>query len=373
MTDDIDGVLDVSNHSVIDLFAGPGGLDVAATWLGLKTHGIEWDPAANATRRNASLNTTEGDVRKYGRSDFPHATVLAGGPPCQTFTVAGSGTGRASLQDLQRLVGRMAVGQNVSASLALLKDERSGLILEPLRWVLEALNAGRPFEAVVLEQVQAALPVWQVMAPVLEAFGYHVECAVLRTEEFGVPQTRRRAVLLANRTLTPRIPVPTHQRYRKGVSRAAEGSTLSPWVTMSDALARSGRFEVISNYGTGGVSTLRGRRTSAEPSATITGKISRNRVVDDCGRPLPRFSPREAGMLQTFPVDFPWSEPGWAQQVGNAVPPRLGAHLLAGALGVSLDAATMDSLSGRPWFERDCSPMDVDVISDPSRVAIAAS
>lgn len=364
MTDTIDAILDVSGHSVVDLFAGPGGLDVAATWLGLPVHGIEWDADANATRRNAGLDTSEGDVRDYGPTHFAGATILTGGPPCQTFTVAGSGSGRAALADLRGLVVRMAEQEDVTASLRLLKDERSGLVLEPLRWILEALRAGRPFEAVVLEQVQAALPVWRAMEPVLTAVGYHVECAVLRTEEFGVPQTRRRAVLMANRLGPPQMPTPTHQRYQRGVPRLPAGSEPRPWVSMGDALARPEPFEVISNYGTGGDPSLRGRRKSSEPSATVTGKVSRNRVVNARGEFLSRFTEQEAGVLQSFPANYPWASAGWAQQVGNAVPPRLGAHLLAGALGHRLDPAVLNTEASRPWVVRDRESIDLDSVVD---------
>jgi DNA (cytosine-5)-methyltransferase 1 len=66
----------------------------------------------------------------------------------------------------------------------------------------------------------------------------------------------------------------------------------------------------------------------------VTGKVSRNRVVDAAGNDLPRLSDAEAGMLQTFPKEYPWSGGDRAQQIGNAVPPRLGVHILCAALGL---------------------------------------
>lgn len=54
----------------------------------------------------------------------------------------------------------------------------------------------------------------------------------------------------------------------------------------------------------------------------------------------------EAGMLQSFPPDYPWSGTAQAQQVGNAVPPLFGAHLLSAALG--LPAPTPIALR-KPW------------------------
>ncbi len=44
---------------------------------------------------------------------------------------------------------------------------------------------------------------------------------------------------------------------------------------------------------------------------------------------------QEAGRLQTFPEDYPWRGRDIAQQIGNAIPPRLGVHILAAALGLT--------------------------------------
>ncbi|MFF0725166.1 DNA cytosine methyltransferase [Streptomyces sp. NPDC004134] len=323
---------------IVDLFAGPGGLDVAAEKLGVPTVGLEWDPAACATRRAARLVTKEDDVRQYGPAHFPDADVLAGGPPCQTFTVAGAGAGRKALDDVLEFAKRMVAREDreqIRDDLADIEDERTGLVLEPLRWALEAIDDhGRPYRAIVLEQVPEVLPVWEAYAVALESEGYSVDCGLLRTEAYGVPQTRKRAVLIARMGSAPvNLPAPTHRTYRKGVARQAGDPDLSPWTTMADVLHRGSEFVVISNYGTGGNPKARGRRTSSEPSATVTGKISRNRVVSLDGIELERFSFSEAGRLQTFPWDYPWSGRDVGQQIGNAVPPRLAMHILSAAFG----------------------------------------
>ncbi len=319
---------------IVDLFAGPGGLDVAARELGYEATGIEFDQDACDTRDAAGLLTLQGDVRDFGPHKFPNATVLAGGPPCQTFTVAGTGAGRRALDEVIGFVRRMARGEDVRSKLAVLDDDRTGLVLEPLRWALEALRDGRPYEAIVLEQVPAVLPVWQEYAKVLSAEGYWVaEPKVLHTEQFGVPQTRRRAILVARRSSIAELPKPTHRIYRKGVPRDHGDPTLAPWVPMSEVLDRTTPFDVVSNYGTGGDPKTRGRRSSDEPAFTVTGKVSRNRVVRRDGTELPRFSDAEAGVLQTFPRDYPWSGRAIAQQIGNAIPPLLGKAVLKAALG----------------------------------------
>ncbi len=221
-----------------------------------------------------------------------------------------------------------------------MEDERTGLVLEPLRWALSALDDERPFEAIVLEQVPAVKPVWDAYAAVLRNRGYGVDVGILRTEEFGVPQTRRRAILIARLGAEVSLPAATHRPYRKGVLRNMGAASLRPWVPMAEALSGRGDFDVISNYGSGGISTARGRRSSDQPAFTVTGKISRNKVVCRVTGEVGRFSPSEAGQLQTFPADYPWSGGDIAQQIGNAVPPRLAAHVLSAALGMDQPSET---------------------------------
>ncbi|MEU4582936.1 DNA cytosine methyltransferase [Kitasatospora aureofaciens] len=348
---------------IIDLFAGPGGLDMAAKALGIPVvTGIEWDEDACATRQAAGLPTVPGDVRKYKPAQFQGANVLVGGPPCQTFTVAGNGEGRAALDQVFEFAKRYAAvqpGQHdeefeaIRRDLKQLSDERTGLVLEPLRWALEALIDGRPYQAIVLEQVPAVLPVWEAFGEILKSKGYAVaKPGILHTEEFGVPQTRRRAILIARWAGDgaqlkgdPELPTPSHRRYHKGTERHAGDSCRLPWVTMQEALGRGDSFEVVSNYGTGGDPKARGRRRYNEPSATVTGKASRNKLVWG-EQPLGTFCLTELGALQTFPRDYPWRRhngddvhaPGArsviGQQIGNAVPPRLGMHVLASALNI---------------------------------------
>ncbi|KHO27715.1 DNA methylase [Mycolicibacterium setense] len=341
---------------IIDLFAGPGGLDVGATWLGIPTIGIELDANACATRTAAELKTVPDDVRAYGPSDFPEANVLTGGPPCQTFTVAGTGSGRHALDDVVRRVTEMAESPKAEHTLGGFADERTGLVLEPMRWALSALRAGAPFQAIVLEQVPAVLPVWAAFRAVLERFGYQVAHGVLRTEEFGVPQTRRRAILIARLgTQGISLPAPTHHGFRKGGPEQT-AFDLEPWVSMGEALGHDLDFTVVSNYGSGGDPRNRGIRHSDEPAATVTGKIMRNRLRFPDGD-WRRLSHQEAGVLQTFPRDYPWSGKDIGQQIGNAIPPRLAVHVLAQAIGVTFDGAKLDQVVTARWEDSRLGPL----------------
>ncbi|QDN64500.1 DNA cytosine methyltransferase (plasmid) [Streptomyces sp. S1D4-14] len=306
-------------------------MDVAARALKVKSVGIEWDDDAVATRLAARLDTIHGDVTKYGPADLPESDTLAGGPPCQGFSVAGRGEGRKRLDLVHRRVKLMAARETVPEDGL---DERSALVLEPLRWILRAKDAGRPYRAVVLEQVQAARHVWEAYAEVLRAEGYAVAHGVLNAEQYGVPQTRRRAVLLARRDGDVALPSPICRPYVKDVHVHDGDPSLAPYVTMGGALPGRGPFTVISNYGTGGDPDNRGERTSHQPAFTVTGKISRNRLVGPDGEELPRFSWAEAGRLQDFPLDHPWSGRDIGQQIGNACPVGLAAALFR-AVGVA--------------------------------------
>jgi len=308
------------------LFAGPGGLDHGAEQCGIRSVGIEWDANAVATRYAAGLPTIHGDVTKYG----PAVSIPAGssvGPPCQTFTVAGNGEGRAELERVIDAVKRMGGRQPVDPRE--FADPRTALVLEPLRWALADFE--HAYNAIVLEQVPQVLPVWQAYADVLREEGYSVATGILRAEQYGVPQTRRRAVLVARLDREVALPAPTHRPYRKGVPQSEGDPHLKPWVSMGEALPHRGEFTVVSNYGTGGDPKNRGRRTSAEPAFTVTGKISRFRLVGPDGVELDRLSPSEAGRLQGFPADWPWSGNDISQQIGNACPVPLAAALVRAA------------------------------------------
>lgn len=346
---------------IVDLFSGPGGLDVGASRLGLDVVGVERDNAACQTRRAAGLGTVEGDVRSYGPADFPDATDLAGSPPCQPFSVGGKGRGRAALDTVLRLAGWLAERRSITADLVGFDDERTGLVLEPLRWTLEAMDAGRPFRTIVLEQVPTVLPVWEAYDELLRAEGYHVVTGRLSAEEFGVPQTRVRAFLIASLDREVRLPEPTHQRYRKGAAQGQGAFGLAPWVSMADAIGwgMTHRPALTIAVGTAAGGPDPSCVGGSGARATLYGERDAGRWID-CTRmmaaeDLPvyrggrrdtiRLSVQDAAVLQSFPADHPWrgSKTKQLEQIGNAVPCLLAQHVFAAAFGIP--AAVVDGTS----------------------------
>ncbi|MEV5944673.1 DNA cytosine methyltransferase [Streptomyces sp. NPDC051994] len=346
---------------IVDLFAGPGGWDVGATRLGLNVTGIERDHAACETRRAAGLGTVEGDVRDYGPADFPDATDAIGSPPCQPFSVGGKGRGRAALDTVLNLAQMLASRQSIALALNDFDDERTGLVLEPLRWALKAMDMGRPYRTVMLEQVSTVLPVWEAFAKILRAEGYSVATGRLSAEEYRVPQTRVRAFLVATLNGEARLPQPTHHRYRKGTSGTQEAFGLQPWVSMADAIgwgmtARPALTIAVGTAaggpdpscvgGSGARATLYGERDAGR-------WINCQRIVDADDLPAYRggrrdtirLSVQDAAILQTFPADHPWqgSRTKQFEQIGNAVPCLLAEHVIATALGIPMSQSTIEA------------------------------
>ncbi|MDH6140459.1 DNA (cytosine-5)-methyltransferase 1 [Kitasatospora sp. GP30] len=367
---------------ILDLFAGPGGLDVAAQMLGAKSLGIEWSKDACETRYRAGLETWHADVSAVRRDRFhelpSELNVLAGGPPCQTYSVAGNGLGRKALDKVEKILHALmerVSDEEIDKRLEELGDDRrTALVLEPIRYAIKALSCPkrdeRPFDVIVLEQVPQVKALWGVYKDALAAglpgkgearVKYEVaEVATLHTEAYGVPQTRRRTILIARLAKhgAPRLPLPTHHIYnphkperggpgdKKAMAQAGQTvlsvdggqAQVRPWVTMGEVLDRKAPFQVRSNYGSGGDPKKRGIRTDLQPSFTVTGKVSRNAVQHANGTPHTpdRLTIPEAGILQTFPPNYPWWGGDRSQQVGNAVPPLFGMHVLAAALSLPL-------------------------------------
>lgn len=236
----------------IDLFAGPGGWDEAAAALGLRPLGIELDAAACATRAAAGHLTVRADVSRFPAEDLGTIRGLIGSPPCIVFSAAGKRAG-AGITDIltagirDALAGRRTRAQRrremvhelkvarwgdrkwtrVQRAAAIWKAVRSAsLVLEPARFVREC----HP-EWVALEQVPAVLPLWQAYATELRKMGYSAWAGKLNSADYGVPQTRERAILIASRTRRVARPEPTHYDPRKGDQLWG-----TPWVSMADAL-----------------------------------------------------------------------------------------------------------------------------------------
>ncbi|MGW7008214.1 DNA cytosine methyltransferase [Streptomyces sp. NPDC054933] len=413
---------------VLDLFAGPGGWSHALTMLGVRDIGLEWDEWACKTRAAAGQLTIRTDVAMYPVGPFLGKTTgLIASPPCQAWSMAGKRLGLVDQPLVHQAVADLATGLDTRERLLpACQDERSLLAAEPMRYLHALHHHGQP-EWVAMEEVPDVLPLWRQYAAILRDWGFSVWTGILNAADYGVPQTRRRAILLASRTQTAEPPPPTHAKVAEPESLFGPGR--ERWVSMATALGWGATDRPVPTVCAGGGPgggpepfpsgsrktlaearergtwkpqpagsgiVLKSRREStgcaerhgtrenraaASPAPTFTAEAHRwswslrsnNQAnatirrtdepagtlffghranecvwvaqpadVPDEARTAPesiRITAQEAGLLQTFPADYPWqgNKGQVFSQVGNAVPPRLAAHLLAPHLGKTLD------------------------------------
>lgn len=349
----------------VSAFSGGMGLD-----LGLEKAGFTIRFAADnmqAARETAHLNRAElpfysDDIRGLRASDILRLAdlepgeidLLAGGPPCQSFSTAGK---RLGLDDSDRgsLVFEFARLITELRPRVFLMENVKGLLSASVKWrQLPYNNNGK-----IIDHWHGSL--FRELVACLKSSGYNLDYREINAADFGVPQTRVRIFLIGYRDgYAVTFPSPTHAQ--------KAGLFLEPWQTIGDALKDLGhddshcaRFSErklrylkmvppggnwrdlpveIQRESMGGAFYAKGGRSGYwrrlafdEPSPTILTE-PQNASTALCHptehRPL---TVRECARIQTFPDDwiFAGRGPDQYKLVGNAVPVRLaetiGTHI----------------------------------------------
>ncbi|AWR58721.1 TPA: DNA cytosine methyltransferase [Proteus mirabilis] len=334
--------------NTIDLFSGGGGLSEGMRQAGFRIlSAVELDHIAAETFKTNHKESVviERDIRHVSASELLKQSgismgqldLLAGCPPCQGFS------------SLTRKYNR--------------NDERNTLIKEVSRLVKDL----KP-KAIMIENVPGIMAKGKAylasFIDELVSMGYIVNYDVLQVADYGVPQNRRRFVLLAGLNFEIKIPVGTHSRNGD--------NGLPKWITVKEALkgveapislknassfggpqklnwnvirdlsdlnierlkyVKSGghRYDIPDHLrpkchqgNNTGFGNVYARMSWDEPSPTITGGctvLSKGRY----GHPseLRTISVREAARLQTFPDSYKFATDlidQACQIIGNALP-----------------------------------------------------
>ncbi|UQN69384.1 DNA cytosine methyltransferase [Burkholderia multivorans] len=334
------------NIIAADIFSGGGGLTVGLKAAGIKVAAaVEFNAHAVATYRqnHREVITFQSDVREISGDELCNASatgqidILAGCPPCQGFS---------SLTTKYKR-----------------NDPRNDLILEFVRLAEEI----RP-TCIMMENVPGLVTkgkqYLEEACARLESAGYIISKKVLQVADYGVPQSRRRFVLLAGLGFEIPIPEPTHSR--NGQAGKQKWRTVADVIKglpkpmiLQDTLNRGGpsafNWHVVRNISeenrkrlastrpgasraslptdlrpachandNKGFTNVYGRMSWCEPSPTITAgctTLSKGRF----GHPsqLRTISLREAALLQTFPDSYQFATNHMEHAcsiVGNALP-----------------------------------------------------
>lgn len=365
----------------LELFAGAGGLALGISQAGFEHLGVvEWDKdACHSMRENArrghkhvkSWPILQEDVKRIAFSKFGEdIDLLAGGVPCQPWSMGGKHKGQT---DDRNLFPEMVRAVRETKPKAVLVENVKGLLRQSFATYFEyiTLYLAHP------DVVQKPSEDWRHHLRRLEehhtsrsksGLGYNVTFRLLNAADYGVPQKRERVFIVAFRSDLQSewsFPEPTHsalalshskwlsneywERHRVPIRlrpqlqereylRLTKGDLFSanrkPWLTVRDALTDlpepllRGHRDWHNHVLMPGARSYVGHTGSPidEPAKTLKagdhGVPGGENMLASADGSVRYFSVRESARLQTFPDDyiFPGSWTESMRQLGNAVP-----------------------------------------------------
>lgn len=353
-----------SGGRAISLFAGAGGLD-----LGLHKSG--WEILAQVEVDDDCIGTLRKHAEHLGTRPSLYASrveevdpsilrrslrlrrgeldLLAGGPPCQPFTTTGL---RQAITDRRAATVFPTYLSFVSEFLprALVIENVDGMLSAALRHRPLALR-GTDSQPMAPDERKGSFLKW--LLGQLTNLDYSVTWGVVEAADYGVAQRRQRAVLIGVRDSTPCfLPAATHGRpgqpavrtlrdALKGVRRNSPVQPLSARKRrVFDLIPAGGNWRSLSVHlrrqtmgrafdAEGGKSGWWRRLSWDSPSPTILGMPDHSSTALIHPDETRCLSVAECAALQSFPswAKFEGSPRSQYQQIGNAVPPLLGASV----------------------------------------------
>jgi DNA (cytosine-5)-methyltransferase 1 len=290
----------ILNKTVIDLFAGCGGLSLGFEANGFKTIGYEMNKYAVETYNRNLLGKC---IQKTLTVDsvYPKADIVIGGPPCQPFSVGGKQLGLQDARDGFPIF--LAAVKQLEPEVVLFENVR-GMLYKNKWYLHEVINA-------------------------LEEFGYSIKYDLLNAVDYEVPQNRERVVVIGAKN---KISLP-----KKANKRITAGQALGGLALQHDASSKfltASMDQYVSKYEKASKCVTPRDLHLDRPARTLTcrnlagstGDMHRIGLQDGRRR---RLTIREAARLQSFPdwFEFSGNETEQFNQIGNAVAPYFAFHL----------------------------------------------
>lgn len=392
----------------VELFAGAGGLAMGITLAGFESMAVvEWDKWACDTirenqKRGFPLVTDwplwEGDVRDFDWSTVPEGIdLLAGGPPCQPFSMGGKHKAFGDIRDMfpatvevvRKLRPKSFIVENVKGLTRSSFANYYQYILLQLEFPEITCKAGESW----LEHLKRLQAEKTSGEQHLAGLTYNVVPTLVNAADYGIPQKRERVFIVGFRSdlgIKWSFPKATHSqdallysqwvagdywdhhgvvgKHRKAMpakvaDRVHKLATLwppdeKPWRTVRDALVdipdpqRSKGHEFLNHNFQDGAKIYPGHTGSPLDSPAKTLKAGdhgvpggENMMILENGD-VRYFTARESARVQTFPDGFifhgSWSET--MRQLGNAVPVALG-RLVAASVAERLAESGLSNMA----------------------------
>jgi DNA (cytosine-5)-methyltransferase 1 len=316
---------------VVSLFSGAGGLDLGLADAGLEVvwaNDIYMDAVATY-RQNLGDHIDTRDICEIPSSEIPDCEVVVGGFPCQGFSVANWGR---SLGDPRNSLYKQLV--------RVVADKRPYYFVGENVKGLASMGKGDVLRQIVGE---------------FEALGYRVQHQVVNAADYGVPQMRKRLLIVGTREDQPDNmvfpPKPTHADPKL----AGTVTGRQPWISVGGALEHYPDPDSPNDFKNHQCSRYKlrfnghlGHRfiepTKPAPTVTARGDEKGGVVVLHHPGNHRRMTARELAAVQSFPdtFEFVGTKTSAYRQVANAVPPLLGK-----AIGLMLRAAAEETRAAK--------------------------
>ena len=289
----------------IDLFAGCGGMSKGFELAGMEGIGFVefWQPAIDTHLKNCGgiligkdiTQIKDEEVKSIGEVD-----IIIGEPPCQGFSLAGR---RRTYDPRNRLFEEFV---------------RFVRILKPKYFVMENVPGIGS-----MKNINGGFVIKEIF-DIFRELGYNVDCKVLNSENYGVPESRRRAIFLGNRIgVKNEYPefVQTKVFLKEVLDLPYEELPEKQHVYEKVATDKGYKFSFVKpgqNYGTYRASNRRLKMDSFSYTITKGG-----RYIHPVFHRL--LSVREEARIQSFPEEFVFtgSKDNMYAQIRNAMPVKM--------------------------------------------------